>query len=84
MTSINIKEKIVIAEAYETEVMAHRYIYYVLCDNVISDPEYDLLEREARELCHESSPIHGVGSSLASSYTPEQIIRANQLQQAHN
>jgi NAD-dependent DNA ligase len=52
----------------ETEVMAHRYLYYVLSEQSVSDAEYDVLERKAREVCDSGSPVHGVGSSLASSY----------------
>ena len=57
----------------EMEVMAHRYLYYVESAPVISDFEYDNLERTAREVAPQESPVHGVGSSLASSYTPEMI-----------
>ena len=64
---------------YETEVMAHRYLYYVLSESVISDAEYDLLERMARTVCPADSPVHGVGSSLPSSYTPEQKQRSADL-----
>jgi NAD-dependent DNA ligase len=67
---------------YETEVMAHRYLYYVLSDNVISDAEYDPLERIARAVCPADSPVHGVGSSLAGSYNDEQVDRAIELLQA--
>jgi NAD-dependent DNA ligase len=55
----------------ENLVMAHRYLYYVLADNVISDAVYDQIEREAREICLPGSPVHGVGSSLPSSYTQQ-------------
>jgi NAD-dependent DNA ligase len=65
----------------ETLVMAHRYLYYVLCEPVMSDHTYDLLERKARKECHANSPVHGVGSSLESSYTQEQIKKALELQQ---
>jgi NAD-dependent DNA ligase len=65
----------------ETLVMAHRYLYYVLCEPVISDQAYDLLERKARKKCSANSPVHGVGSSLESSYTQEQINKALELQQ---
>ena len=64
---------------YETEVMAHRYLYYVLSNNIISDAEYDVLERKAREVCPPESPVHGIGSSLPSSYTTEHYDRAMQI-----
>jgi len=63
----------------ETETMAHRFLYYVLSESVISDAEYDVLEKASRAICPFSSPVHGVGSSLASSYTREQTDRAQEL-----
>ena len=57
----------------ETLVLAHRYIYYVLNDNLISDFEYDALEHQARATAPAGSAVHSVGSSLASSY-PEVVI----------
>lgn len=53
----------------EDKIMVHRYLYYVLCDPIISDYEYDLLDREATTLLPESSPVHQVGSSLVDSYS---------------
>jgi NAD-dependent DNA ligase len=55
----------------ELEVMAHRYLYYVLADTAISDGIYDQLEREARATCPLESPVHGVGSSLSKDYSTE-------------
>ena len=55
----------------ELEVLIHRYIYYVLDDNIISDYAYDRLERKARDLLPPTSPVQGIGSSLASSYTED-------------
>jgi NAD-dependent DNA ligase len=66
-------------EELEIEVMAHRYIYYVMNDEVISDHKYDKMESHARHLLPRSSPVHEVGSSLLSSYTEEMIQRANFL-----
>ena len=63
-------------EWYEKEILIHRYLYYVESSPVISDFEYDRLEREAREVCEESSPVHRVGSSLPSSYPKEVITEA--------
>lgn len=65
---------------YETEVLAHRYLYYVLAEPVLPDLVYDVLEREARAVCPEHSPVHSVGSSLASSYPESARLRAQQLQ----
>ena len=53
--------------------MVHRYLYYVECQPVISDYEYDMLERKVREVLPETSPVQGVGSSLPSSYSKEVI-----------
>lgn len=63
----------------ELDVMAHRYLYYVLASPTFTDHEYDLLEREARAVLAENSPVHDIGSSLPSSYNSEQILRANEL-----
>ena len=60
----------------EFEVMVNRYLYYVLADTVISDYEYDIIEREARSVLPESSPVHGVGSSLPTSYSDNIIVEA--------
>ena len=56
------------AQRLEREVLAHRYLYYVLAEPALLDYEYDLVERRAREVCPPESPVHGVGSSLPSSY----------------
>lgn len=61
---------------YELEVMAHRYLYYVESAQVLPDLDYDVLERTARDTCPPESPVHGIGSSLSSSYSPEQIAHA--------
>lgn len=55
----------------EKEVMIHRYCYYVLAEPLLPDAEYDKIERAARAALPEASPVHGVGSSLPSSYTDE-------------
>ena len=61
------------------EVMAHRYLYYVLATPVLNDHEYDLIERKARELLPPDSVVHKVGSCLESSYTQEEIDFAYKL-----
>lgn len=63
----------------ELEVMAHRYLYYVESEPVLTDFDYDVLERKARAACPPESPVHGVGSSLPSSYSEAQIARAMEL-----
>ncbi len=55
-------------QALEDIIMAHRYLYYVLCDPVLPDLEYDELDRKATALLPSESPVHQVGSSLESSY----------------
>ncbi len=57
----------------ETEVMVHRYLYYVLAQPAMSDYDYDILERQAREVCGEESPVHDVGSDCESDY-PKEIV----------
>lgn len=56
----------------EELVLIHRYLYYVLAEPVITDNAYDVLERNARAVCPAESKVHGIGSSLESSY-PEKI-----------
>lgn len=58
----------------EKIVLAHRYLYYVEAQPVISDYEYDVLERKAREIAEPSSKVRQVGSSLPSDY-PEEVKR---------
>jgi NAD-dependent DNA ligase len=68
------------AKKHELEVLAHRYLYYVLGEPVLPDLVYDMLEREARGICPRESPVHGVGSSLPESYSEDVKQRAKQLQ----
>lgn len=68
------------AKAHELEVLAHRYLYYVLGEPVLPDLVYDVLEHEARGICPRESPVHGVGSSLSSSYSEAVVKRAKELQ----
>ncbi len=63
----------------EDEAMAHRYRYYVMFDPVLHDLEYDDLERRARAVAPLGHPIHGVGSSLASSYEPHIVELAMKM-----
>jgi len=67
------------ATTAEHNILVHRYLYYVKDSPIISDYIYDQLERDARTVCPETSPVHGIGSSLASSY-PEKVIEdANRM-----
>lgn len=63
----------------EDGVMAHRYLYYVRAEPVLTDFSYDALERLARAELPPGSPVHGVGSSLPASYTPAQVALAERL-----
>jgi NAD-dependent DNA ligase len=56
------------------QALVHRYLYYVLDNPVISDYDYDMLEKAARKLVNESHPINSPGSSLRQSY-PDYIIK---------
>lgn len=66
-------------ENIEDLIMAHRYLYYVLSESVLLDYDYDMLERKARAALPDTSPVQGIGSSLASSYTPAQVALAERL-----
>ena len=52
----------------EQLVMAHRFLYYVKCKPVISDREYDELEKEALKSAGAESPLHSPGSDLLGDY----------------
>ncbi len=54
-----------------TRIMAHRYLYYVLARPVISDRDYDALEKEAVATLPAEHPIHGVGSDNGNDYSAE-------------
>jgi NAD-dependent DNA ligase len=66
-------------KALEDSVMAHRYLYYVEATPVITDAEYDVLERKARAGLPEDSSVQKVGSSLEDDYSPEQVAIAKGL-----
>lgn len=63
----------------ELLILAHRYLYYVLAQPVISDYEYDKLETEAKKILPLTSQVHEVGSDLAESYSDEVKIKAHKL-----
>lgn len=60
-------------------VMAHRYLYYVEMRPIISDRDYDRLEREALEQIGPDHPLRKPGSEMSSSYTEEQKALARRL-----
>ncbi len=57
----------------ERLALTHRYLYYVLAQTIISDYDYDMLER--RVLAHPDlpadSPMWEVGSSLPEDYSAD-------------
>lgn len=65
-------EELLEPKEMETLIMALRYRYYVLSDPAIPDAVYDSLERKARSILPDDSPVQGLGSDLESSYTEEQ------------
>lgn len=64
--------------------MAHRYLYYVKSRPVISDYDYDQLEKRARAELPESSPVHGFGSDMEDSYTDDHRAVAKTLTELAN
>lgn len=72
-------QKIINKNKLANECMAHRYLYYVLCEPIITDMEYDILEKKALLTCDETHPLRKPGSDLRSSYNKEFIEQANEL-----
>lgn len=60
-------------------MLAHRYLYYVECMPVISDFEYDELEKTVRALLPLDEEVQGPGSDLRSSYSPLVRLKAEEL-----
>lgn len=54
--------------ADEELLLAYRYLYYVHGISMISDHDYDRLEKIARENADMDSPLHLPGSDLPDSY----------------
>lgn len=55
------------------QIQFHRYRYYVMYDPLITDLEYDMLDRKALEQFPDDPVLNSVGSELISSY-PQHII----------
>lgn len=55
----------------EKLVLAHRYLYYVKSRPVISDRDYDALEKLALAQHSDSETLNAPGSDLQSSYSDE-------------
>jgi len=63
----------------EKEILAHRYLYYILNRPILSDREYDIKEKYAKSILPENSPVFSMGSDLESSYPKEVIEFAKKL-----
>lgn len=65
----------------ERTLMAHRYLYYVLCDPYLADYEYDVLDKEFMDIVGREgkSPLHYPGSELSKSYSEDEISLAMSL-----
>lgn len=71
-------------------LMAHRYLYYILCKPVISDYQYDMLEKQVTQkydsvtgkfinLYDDNHPVMKPGSSDPKSYSRKQIKLAKKF-----
>ena len=63
----------------EDQCMVHRYLYYVKSNPIISDYEYDMLERKAVEVAADDHPIHLPGSDMQKHYSEEIVLIAKSL-----
>ncbi len=68
-----------IMKSIELLCLAHRYLYYVKCQPVISDYRYDLLESEALKAISFESLLNKPGSDNPKDYPPEAIQLAEKL-----
>ena len=62
----------------EDKILFHRYRYYIMCDPLISDFEYDMLDKEAVAILPPDSVVNQPGSDLKSSY-PAHIAEMAEL-----
>ena len=65
--------------SYEDQCLVHRYLYYCWNRSVISDHEYDALERKALRQADKNHMIHKVGSSNDKNYSDRIKIIAESL-----
>ncbi len=68
-----------IMKSIELLCLAHRYLYYVKMNPVISDQKYDLIEKEALKSVSRDSLLHKPGSDLEQDYPKEAIELAEKL-----
>ncbi len=52
----------------ENEILYHRYLYYVKCDPILSDYEYDRLEKKYLDKYPESDILKSVSSDREEDY----------------
>lgn len=71
-------------QTLERLVLAHRYLYYVKATPILSDYDYDMLERRAEKVLPETSPVHDVGSDSPGSYSAEVKALAESLSKRHS
>ena len=61
----------------EDQCLVHRILYYVDSNPMITDREYDMLERDATRQAADNHPIQKPGSDLPESYpTPLRLLAA--------
>jgi hypothetical protein len=70
-------------QEWELRLMALRYAYYVEADPIVTDHEYDRLDKAVVPWLPKGSPLHRPGSDMESSYTPEHRSYANWLRFNH-
>lgn len=63
----------------EIKLMAYRYLYYVKNTPIISDMEYDELEKKALKTLDKNSLLRSPGSDMESSYNSEIKALAQRL-----
>jgi hypothetical protein len=66
-------------KSIELLCLAHRYLYYVKCEPILSDYRYDLLESEALKAVSYDSLLNKPGSDNPKDYPPEAIQLAERL-----
>lgn len=77
LSDLPIQEDPPLSELCKDLIMAHRYLYYIKTAPVLSDVEYDKLEKSFKG--RKDLPI---GSDIPASYSPAQIRLAGELRRA--
>lgn len=70
MTTPNSSEKMSFSDQWdlEKEILAHRYLYAIMYQPLITDAVYDAMLRKGREVLAPESEVHGKMSSLSLDY----------------